>query len=98
MREGCRSGEGGRQTLKPVSGVNSIIFDPLLIRIGQRIQNHEDEDIETHIGRVLQNLNDHPGEVVVCHDLIDGISEEDARVRMGKLGHRSGEAVDSVVR
>ena len=97
MREGCRSGERGRQTLKPVRGVYSVVFDPLLIWICQGVQNNEHEDVETHICRVLQNLDDDSGEVVVCHDLIDRVSKEDARVRMGELCHRSSETVDRVV-
>lgn len=71
---------GLRQTLKPVRGVDAIILDPLLIRVSQGIQNHEHEHVKAHIGRILQNLNDDPGKVVVRHDLIHRIPEEDTRV------------------
>ena len=112
-REGGKTYEGGsrtsdksveserrtlRRTLEPVRGVDAIILDPLFIRIGQRTQNHEYEHVEAHVSRILQNLNDHTGKVVVRHDLVHRISEEDTRVRMRKLCYRSGEAVDGIVR
>ena len=86
-----------KQTLKPIRGVDAIILDPLLIWIGQRIQNHEHEHVEAHVCRVLQNLNDNPGEVIVRHDLVYRVSEEDTRVRMRELRHRSGKTVDGIV-
>jgi len=86
------------QTLQPVGYVDSIIFEALLVGIGQSVQDDEGEDVETHVRDILERLDDNVGKVVICHDLVHGVGEEDARITVSQLSDCSREGFDRLVR
>ena len=66
--------------------------------IRQGIQDDVHKDIETHVRRIPQCLYYHACQIVIGHNLVDRIGEEDARIAMRNLRDRSAQRVDGVMR
>ena len=68
------------------------------MRIRQRIQDNVYEDIEPHVRRIPQCLYYHARQIVIGHNLVDRVGEEDARIAVCNLRNRSAQRVDGVMR
>ncbi len=68
------------------------------MRIRQSIQDDVHKDIETHVRRIPQCLYYHTRQIVIGHNLVDRVGEEDARITVCNLRDRSAQRIDGVMR
>ena len=90
--------EYNKQTLQPIGRVHTIVLDSFFVRIRQSIQDDVYEDIEPHVRCIPQCLYYHARQIVIGHNLVDCVGEEDARIAVCNLRDRSAQRVDGVMR
>lgn len=68
------------------------------MRVRESIQDDVHENIETHVRRIPQCLHYHARQIVIGHNLVHRVGEEDTRITVRNLRDSSAQRVDGVMR
>jgi hypothetical protein len=93
-------GLAGREvhTLQPIGDVDPIVFHSLLVGIREGIDDEEDQDIESEDGDEFQALDDYVGHIVVRHDLVYSMGEENTWIVVCQLSNVACKCIDALRR
>jgi hypothetical protein len=86
----------GVHTLQPVGYMDTVILHSLLVWIREGIDDEEDENVEPEDGNEFEALNDNICHIIVRHDLVHGMGEEDARVVVRKFRYTACQSVNAL--